>query len=216
LQKIFTNLALKAAPPALALLCVLKGTALTNWANRHEATLLIILFALVGSLVHPQLRHLVITSLCYGVAFLAARDMFFPLGLPPGLRNGFYQHLRMAALCTVSILTLSAAIAESFSPGAVWARRCYFGGAALYFLGTGVLNYRMVQSWQSIMMVITGLASFAGSAFAHKIVEIEKEDELEAPSNEQTPTESTHVAHVQEILAKEWHDPLDRVDHQAR
>ena len=185
LRRSITIFALKIAPPAVAFVGVLHGNGLTVWANSHETTLLLILFALVGSLVHPQLRLLVITSLCYGVAFLAgARDIFLPLDLNR-LRSGFWQHARMAALFIVSMLTLSSAIAESFSPGTVWARRCYFGGASLYFLGTGAVNYHFFHSWQSIMMIITGVSAGAGCIFAGKIVEMEREDAMETPSNEE-------------------------------
>jgi hypothetical protein len=214
LQRSISAAALKIAPPAVAFAGVLHGSGLTLWANSHEATLLLTLFALVGSLLHPQLRLLVITSLCYGVAFLAARDIFLPLS-QTGLRSGSWQHVRMSALFIVSMLTLSSAIAESFSPGTVWARRCYFGGAALYFLGTGVVNYHFFHSWQSIMMVTTGFAAAAGCIFANKIVEMEREDALETyPTNDgQVGSESTHSAHVQTLKAKEWHDPLESADH---
>jgi len=215
MQRRITTIALKLAPPAIAFIGVWQGNRLTAWANSHETTLLLILFALVGSLLHPQLRLIVITSLCYGVAFLAARDIFLPPSLT-GLRSGFWQHVRMAALLTVSMLTLISAIAESFLPGTVWARRCYFGGAALYFLGTGVVNYHFFQSWQSIMMIITGFAASAGCIFAEKIVEMEREDAEEALSKEERPIESTHTAHVHALKAKEWHDPLESADHQPQ
>lgn len=216
MQRRINNFAYRVAPPVVAFAGVMQGARLTTWANRHEATLLLILFALVGSLVHPRLRHLVITSLCYGVAFLAARDIFFPLGLPSSLHTAFMEHVRMGALFTVSMLTLGAAVAESISPGTVWARRCYFGGAALYFLGTGVINYHSFHSWQSIMMVITGVAALAGSIFAQKIVEMEREDAEDTPPNRQTIMESTHGAHVTALRAKEWHDPLELADHQPQ
>jgi hypothetical protein len=215
MQRSITASALKIAPPVVAFVGVMHGARLTTWANSHEATLLLILFALVGSLLHPQLRLLVITSLCYGVAFLAARDIFLPLG-QTGIRSGFWQHVRMVALFIVSMLTLSSAIAESFSPGTVWARRCYFGGAALYFMGTGVVNYHFFHSWQSIMMVITGFAAAGGCIFANIIVEMEKEDAMETTSNEDRPIESTHSAHVQVLKSKEWHDPLENADHQPQ
>jgi hypothetical protein len=215
MQRRITTFALKAAPPAVAFIGVMHGARLTVWANSHEATLLLILFALVGSLLHPQMRLVVITSLCYGVAFLSARDIFLPLGLT-GLRSGFWQHVRMSALFIVSLLTLSSAIAESWSPGTVWARRCYFGGAALYFLGTGVINYHFFHSWQSIMMITTGFAAAAGCIYANKIVEMEREDAVESPSNDDRPIESTYTAHVQALEAKEWHDPLENADHQPQ
>jgi hypothetical protein len=214
LQRTLTTIVLKIAPPTVAFIAVMHGARLTAWAGSHEATLLLTLFALVGSLVHPQLRLIVITSLCYGVAFLAARDIFLPLNLT-GLRSDFAQHVRMSALFIVSVLTLSSAVAESFSPGTVWARRCYFGGASLYFLGTGVINYHFSHSWQSILMIITGVAAAAGCAFAGQIVEMEREDAEEGPTIDDQPVESTHSAHVQALKAKEWHDPLEKADHQS-
>ncbi len=210
MQRRIVKIALFAAPPTIALLGVIFGNALTTWANDHEGTLLLTLFALVGSLVHPQLRYLVISTLCYGVAFFAARDMFFPFGLPPELRHN-YQHVRMVALFIVSILALGAAITESISPGAVWARRCYFAGASLYFFGTGAINYHSFHSWQSIVMISTGVAAFAGSVFAHKIVEMERED-LDATPVVEDLTASKNEAHTIALKAKEWKDPLELAD----
>lgn len=208
LQRSTVSLALKFAPPIIAFLGVTRSDEITFWANHHETTLLIILFALVGSLVHAQLRHVVITSLCYGVAFLAARDVSFTLGLPADMRHGIFPVARMVALCTISILTLAAALGESFKPGTVWARRCYFGGASLYFFGTGIVSYDISHSWQAIMMIITGVAALGGAVFANKIVEMEKEETEDAPdADDEDLIEIKRQEHLRKLRDMEWKDP---------
>jgi hypothetical protein len=66
------------------------------------------------------------------------------------------------------------------------------------------------------MMITTGFAAAAGCIYANKIVEMEREDAVETPSNDDRPIESTYSAHVQALNAKEWHDPLENPDHQPQ
>ena len=69
---------ISAAGPALvALSAVLLEPFLTNLTSGREAVLPCIMVALLFALVHPRFRHLLVITLCYGVAFLALRDIFF-------------------------------------------------------------------------------------------------------------------------------------------
>ena len=197
----------KILPPLAAFACVHYSAWLTNWSGRHETTLLILLFALVGSLLHPQLRHSVITTLCFGVGFLAARDIIYTLGMPAELRAGTYHYLRMIALGMISALSMLAAVAETLRPGTVWARRCYFAGASLYFLGAGFNTYIAYRSWQAIIMLVTGVAALAGVIFARNIVEMEREEDVESPADSAIHQEELQKLHQRVLQQKEWHDP---------
>ena len=209
LHRRITGILLKLLPPIVAYVGVTRTLELTSWSSRHETTLLLLLFALVGSLLHVQSRHAVITTLCYGVGFLAARDINFTLGLPPALRSTFLVHLRMVTLGTISLLSMFAAIAESISPGTVWARRCYFAGASLYFFGTGINTYYAAHSWQAIMIIITAICALLGLIFADKIVAIEQEDDDTSDRDDGKRQEELNQAHQQALLRKEWKDPLE-------
>lgn len=203
---------LQLLPPAIAVVGVTRSDAITVWASHHETTLLILLFALVGSLLHPELRQSVILTLCYSVAFLAGRDMFFIYGLPTGLQHGIFPALRMVALLLVSILTLSSAVGESFRPGSVWARRCYFAGAALYFMGTGFISYIAAHSWQGLMMMTTGGASMLGAVFAERIIEKEQNEDVVATEDETDVMQELQARHQQRLRQREWKDPDENCD----
>ena len=143
-------------------------------------------------------------------ACLAARDIFFTLGLPVGLRTGLYPAMRMLALGTISILTLAAAVCESLYPGTVIARRCYFAGAALYFFGTGYINFIQLHSWQSIMMLITGCSALGAAIYAKVIVESETEEALDLPADSEDLTQIRAQEHHKRVLAREWKDPAEK------
>ena len=180
------------------------------WTTSHETAFLLFVFVIVGCLLHVKMRRIVIITLCYGVSCLAARDIFFTLGLPVGLRTGLYPAMRMLALGTISILTLAAAVCESLYPGTVIARRCYFAGAALYFFGTGYINFIQLHSWQSIMMLITGCSALGAAIYAKVIVESETEEALDLPADSEDLTQIRAQEHHKRVLAREWKDPAEK------
>jgi hypothetical protein len=208
-QRRIANLLISVGPPLIALLAVWREPFLTAWAHKHEAVLPLGLFLLLLSLLHSRLRHLLVISLCYGVSFLALRDVFLVYGqpLPPQLDYDFIAASRPTALLLVSILAMIAAVVETIRPGSVWARRCYFGAAALYFIGTGVINFCFNHSWQSVMLAITGVTALFGCLYAHRIIasELQPEEE-EAEISDVDLQQRTEAAHLRALQAKEWHD----------
>src|SRR5207237_4454453 len=90
--------------------------------------------------------------------------------LPALLDYDIVDQGRPAALLMVAVLAATAALAETLRPGTVWARRCYFGAAFLYFTGQGVITYAWHGSWQSVMLCVTGITALFGWLFAHRIV----------------------------------------------
>jgi len=202
--------AARVLPPLVAGLCVLYSQRIMTWTATHETAFLLFLFAIVGCLLHVKMRRIVIITLCYGVSCLAARDIFFTMGLPASIRTGIYPALRMIALASISLLTLAAAAGESFFPGTVIARRCYFAGASLYFFGTGYINFIKLHSWQSMMMLITGAAALLAAIYARAIVESETEEALDLPGDSEDLTKLRAQEHHRRVLAKEWKDPAEK------
>lgn len=208
MQRCLGNLLTKLLPPLLALAAVVREAALSAWVQNHETTLLLALFALVGSLLHPRLRYLMITTLCYGVSFLAVRDIYFSSEqlLPPLMDSHRLREIRTVLLMLIASLALFAAITESAKPGAILARRCYFGAAFLYFLSTGIVNFLISPAWQSIVMILTGIASLIGCCLAHRIVALEREDSTEDVDSDLVQQRRLQEAHLRRLRAKEWHD----------
>lgn len=207
-----TNLALLGmvtASAAVAMAAVYYETAFSMWSRGHAAALPLVTLLLLCALLHPRLRHMLMITLCFGVSFLALRDIVrLPQNpLPSPLNYEEWEALRVIDLLFVAALSAAAAVAETVRPGTVWARRCYFGAAALYFFGFGVLTYFRHTSWQAILLMGTGITAGIGCVFAHRIVatEVVDRDEALLPSDEvlQQAREATHRAALQ---AKEWRD----------
>jgi hypothetical protein len=210
LQKRIRTLILGSVPAVMAALAVLLEPRLTSWAKGRESVLPLIMFLLLSSLLHPRLRHLLVITLCYGVAFLALRDTtrMRQLVLPDKWDYDFLDQGRLAALLLVAALSVTAAVAETIKPGTVWARRCYFGAAGLYFTGLGVINYGWHGSWQSIVLCVTGITALLGCLFAHRIVASEILDAQEEEVNDETLQQEKETQHRRTLRAKEWHDSV--------
>lgn len=199
-------LMLGAIPALAAALVVLLEKPITNWSKGRQAVLPFLIMLLFSAILHPRLRHLLVAGLCYGVAFMAVRDAISSQPLPSRLDYEVFAGVRPAALLLVAILAAAAAVGETVSPGTLWARRCYFGAAALYFLGIGTINYFWHGSWQSLVLCATGLISLLGCLFAHRLVGIEEDDRIADEESDETEQRAREAAHLRALRAKEWHD----------
>ena len=204
-----------AAPALIAFVAVALEPALTTWSHDRAAALPLGTFLLLAILLHPQMRHLLMITLCYGVSFLALRDIshlrWSPL--PQPLNYEEWEVLRLLDFILVAGLSATAAVFETVRPGTVWARRFYFGAACLYFLGLGIITYFRHTSWQAILLVITGVTAGVGCLFAHKIVAAEAiEAEAEPQQSDEIRQQAREVAHRAALQAKEWRDTLTASD----
>jgi hypothetical protein len=163
---------------------------------------------LLLSLLSHRLRSALILTLCYGVAFMAVRDIkrVESQPLPWFLNYDFLDHSRPAILLLIAGLSATAAFMETFHPGTVWARRCYFAAAALYFLGLGITHFREFHSWKAVLLCVTGVTAVFGCIFAERIVSAEQEDEEDDLSDEVVQG-LVEADHHRSLLAKEWHEP---------
>lgn len=202
------------APPLIAAAAVLLESPLTLAFNNREAMLPILLFALLSAILHPRLRALVIVTLCYGVAGMALRDAISArsIPMPPQLDYLILDTARPIALLFVAALAIAAAIGETRQPGTVWARRCYFGAASLYFIGIGLINIGWHSSWRGYMLFSIGLIAAGGCLFAPRIIASELEEEAQLKSAEESQyQQERNEEHRRNLRAKEWQDPLEAV-----
>lgn len=186
---------------------ILNEWRLSAWVGRHEAVLPLAVIVLLLSLLSKRLRNLLILTLCYGVAFMAVRDIgrVGSQPLPQAINYDFLDQTRPTILVAIAGLAATAAFMETFHPGTVWARRCYFGAAALYFLGLGIVHVGKYGSWKAVLLCITGVIAIFGCFYADRIVsaEVEEEDEV----TDEAMQGLVEAAHRRSLLDKEWHEP---------
>ncbi len=198
-------------PPIIALCAVFLEPYLTPLVKGRESVLPMVICLLLSSLLHPRIRTMLVSILCYGVSFLALRDVMFFRNqhLPPNMDYDFVEQIRPVGLIIVAILAAIAAIAETVKPGTIWARRCYFGAASLYFTGYGLITYSWHGSWQSIVLIVTGITALVGCIYAHRIVAIEYESEDEPFQDDVEVQLALQAAHARSLKNKEWSDNLN-------
>jgi hypothetical protein len=196
-------------PAVLAFCAVALEGSLRSWARGRAAALPLIVLLIGTSLLHPRLRSQIIAALCYGVAFLAIRDTMLVevWRLPFPMDRDLAETLILSALLLVAALSFVAAIAETITPGAVWARRCYFGAAALYFTGLGISCYGPHGSWQAVVLCATGVTAVFGCLFAPRIVASERMEQIESGTSDDAEQSLRDAEHVRALRDKEWQDP---------
>ncbi len=204
IQKLFTWV----VPVLVASVSVMNEVRISVWVGRHEAVLPLAVIVLLLSLLSKQLRSVLILTLCYGIAFMALRDIgrVGSQPLPQMLNFDFLDQSRPAILLLIATLAATAAVMESINPGTVWARRCYFGAAALYFIGLGIIHVGRYGSWKAVLLCVTGVTAIFGCIFAERIVSAEIEEEEDDLSDDVVQG-LVEAAHHRSLLAKEWHDP---------
>lgn len=137
--------------------------------------------AIVVGLISPNSRRWLVSTLCFGVSLLALRDVIralhLPSNLPLGFRESFYIRAYVCGWIVLAGLAAASAVGEALQPGAVWARRCYFLAAAVYFAGHGVLSFLKEPTWQSPVLVVIGIVALVGAWMADRMVDPEPEQE---------------------------------------
>jgi hypothetical protein len=204
-----TKIALAIMPAILAFCAVSLEGYVRTWARDRAAVLPLIMLLIGTSLLSPRIRSQIIPALCYGVAFLAIRDTFQTetWRLPFPMDRDLAETVILTALLVVAALSSVAAVAETATPGTVWARRCYFGAAALYFTGLGVSCYGPHGSWQAVVLCVTGVTAVFGCIFAPRIVASEVMDLIDTEMSDESEQRLRDAEHVRALRDKEWQDP---------
>ncbi len=199
-----------ALPPIVAAVAVAMEPALTALSRSREAILPLATLVLLAALLHPRLRHFLVVGLCFGVSFLAVRDIWRvnQVPLPPVLRYDLLETLRPIGLLTVAVLAALAGIGESIRPGAIWARRFYFGSAALYFTGLGLMNYAWHGSWRAVVLFVTGVTALLGCLFAHLLSDPHVQPEANEVDPDTKQQQERETAHRLALQTKEWRDGI--------
>lgn len=152
---------------------------LTELVRSRPGVLPVAMFGLVGCLLIPRIRQMMIVTLCFGIMFLALKDAFGNPRLPAAIDYLLLERLYPLAWGALALLACASGVAEALRPGEVWARRCYFGAAAVYLCGHGLLAFLRYPSVQSAILFTTGLFALAGVFLAARIVSREHEEEME-------------------------------------
>jgi len=197
-------------PPLVAAFAVWKEPLLTRLSRSHEAMLPLAIMLLLAALLHPRLRQYLVVTLCYGVGCLALHDeqRLARVPLPAALNYDWVDAMRPIGLWLVAGLAAVSGMVETMKPGTVWARRCYFGAAGVYFTGLGFVNYLTFHSWQGVVLSFTGLAAFGGCIMAHRVAAAEAE-EAEDPPDDEILQQTRDTAHHTALRAKEWRDNIE-------
>lgn len=163
--------------------------------------------ALVAGFVLPFARRWLVVTLCFGVGLLALRDTFGEHLLPAQLDFEGVNRIYPFGWGALAVLAFFAGIGEAVHPGSVWARRCYFGAAALYFLGHGVISFIKIPNWQSAVLAVVGVVALFGVKLADRVVEAEEEyepleEDIKAIVERQNERSSR-------LSSREWVDPSE-------
>lgn len=196
-------------PPLVAFAAVSLEAYLSRLWGSHEALLPLVTLVLLAGMVHAELRQFLVVTFCFIVSFLALRDSILSLHmpLPPGLRYDFVDTLRPVALWFVAILAALAGAAETLRLGGLWARRCYFIAAAIYFTEMGILSFAWSHNAGSVFLMVTGVAALAGAVFAHKLADVSQPEEPDSlPPQQDVRLEALEAARHAAVRSKEWRD----------
>lgn len=191
-------------PAILSLLAVWNESAITLWVQERDSALVVGVFMFLATLLHQRLQRLLIVTLCYGVAFLALRDILHVMEMPAPLSTTPIISLRFVLLITIAIFASLGAVTEALKANTLTARRYYTGAAALYFLQQGALFLYWQGSWQSVVLLTTGVICGLGCYFARYLtLSPEPEPLVEEGTEEQELEAIRHKL----IALREWRDP---------
>ncbi len=175
-----------------------------GWLASHQVALPAGIFLLLAAMFVPRLRRFLIVTLCFAVGLFTLRQGFAAyLSVTSGVsKTLFLDEFDGVFLFVVSFLMLLAGIGETSQAEQVWTRRCYLGGASIYFLLQAYVAFSLFGSARSIIFAVAGITAFGGMIFARRLVEIPGID----PPEENSLQLSKDAAHRATLIAKEWRD----------
>lgn len=191
-------------PLAVAYSAIKLEAQLTALVQSRPGVLPVAMVAMLAGLLVPQVRRALIITLCFTISLLALQDAVTRVHLPAEFDYVGVERLVPYGWAALSILAATAGLAEALHSESVWARRCYFGAASLYFTGHGLLGYAHQPNWGSLVLLGTGIIAAFGVVFAHRIVAAEQETGLD---DEDLKAQAERDARRAEALAaREWRD----------
>ena len=194
-------------PFTLAYLVLALEAPLAAFAVNHPGLLPIALVSLVTCFLLPATRRWIVVTLCFGICLLAWRDTFRTVWIPPAIDYVFVEKIYPFGWALLAALAFVAGIVEALRPGSLWARRCYFAAAAVYFGGHGLFSFVKYPNWQSAVMMSTGILAVFGMFNAHKIVANEKVDYPEDEDIRELAAENSR--RTARLADREWREAPD-------
>lgn len=194
-------------PLAAAFVVIHLETPFAALAQRRPAVLPITMVALVAGLLSPYIRRWLIVTLCFGISLLAWHDTFRDVPLPLEMSYPLVESIYPFLWGLLAVLAFVAGAAEALRPGSVWARRCYFAAASVYFSGHGLMAFLKQHDWQSIVLLVTGVISLVGAITAPRVVASESapdplDDDLRTLAEEREQRAAR-------LAAREWREAHD-------
>ncbi len=191
-------------PFAAAYLVISSEGLLAELVRIRPGVLPVAMVSLLGALLFAPVRRWLIVTLCFGISLLALRDSLRFVPLPAEIDYVFVERAYPLVWGFLAILGTAAGIGEALAPGAIWARRCYFGAAAIYFCGHGLFGLLRTGNWESLALLLMGFGACAGMIFAHKIVAAEVYAE---PMDEDLIEQAERMKQrAESMAAREWRD----------
>ncbi len=196
-------------PFLIALALILIEPRLTQLVRIRPGVLPVAMASLIGLLLIPSARQMMVIVLCYGVSLLAVRDTIYSPRVPAAIDYVGIELLYPYVWALMAILAFAAGTVEAIRPGSVWARRCYFGAATLYLGGHGLINWMIKPTSEAYVLMITGVFAAFGTVYAHKIVAAENEpDPVDEDIIELQAADKRRAAM---FAAHEWKEPVEEL-----
>jgi hypothetical protein len=197
-----------AAPFVIALAVIELEGWLANAAIARPGILPVVMVALVAGMLMPTARRWLIVTLCFGIGLLAFRDTFRIVPIPAEIDYVIVEQLYPVGWMSLSLLAFGAGIAEALRPGSVWARRCYFAAAFVYFTGHGLISFLKFHQWQSLVMLATGAIAVFGIATAKRVIASEDDTTEEADIKALAEQNARRSARIADREWRESHEPV--------
>ncbi len=198
-----------AVPLSIAFVVILLEEPLAAFAQAYPGVLPVAMVSLLACLLMPAARRWLIVTLCFGIGLLAWRDVWRIVPLPPALDYVIVEQMYPFGWALLALLALTAGVAEALRPGSVWARRCYFAAAAVYFAGHGFVSFFKSPNWQSAIMLATGIIAVFGIFTAQAVVAAEEEMLPEDDDIRALVTDKER--RVARLADREWREAPDNV-----
>lgn len=200
-------------PLALAYALICCEPLLTNLMRNRPGVLPVAMVALAVGIAIARVRRWLIVTLCYGIGLLALRDLRNLAPLPAQLDYLFVEQIYPYGWTLLAAIALTAGAAEALYPSSIWARRCYFGAAALYLGGHGLIALLSHPNYNGAILLLTGVFAAAGVFYAPKIVAREEQEERD---DEDLRDLRERAAQRQRSLARlEWQEKQDEATRSA-
>ncbi len=155
-------------PPAGALAAI-HVDPIGNLAVQRPGVIALGVLTVALAMHFNQLRSLLVITLSFGAAVLAARGSFWSQHSVPKELATWLAVLYPAGWYSLLLLGTMAGVLEYLRPGTVMAKRCLFAAAAVFLIGHGTIGVVVDPNLLSVTALIAGLGSLLGAVWCHRL-----------------------------------------------